>query len=92
MNEVTRHLRIEGRVQGVYFRESMAREARKYGLRGWVRNRVDGTVEAVIQGDEEGVLKLIGWAHRGPATARVDTVIVGEGSGDFEEFEKRPTA
>ncbi|KUH31365.1 acylphosphatase [Thermococcus celericrescens] len=76
MERVRAHLRIHGRVQGVGFRWGMQREARKLGVSGWVRNLPDGTVEAVVEGDEERVEALIGWAHQGSALARVTRVEV----------------
>lgn len=88
---VTRQLRIHGRVQGVGFRYYMTREARKRELAGWVRNRLDGTVEAIVQGSREAVEALIQWAHHGPANARVTEVEVNEASGEFEGFQQRPT-
>ncbi|AHF80903.1 acylphosphatase [Thermococcus paralvinellae] len=74
MEIVRAHLRIYGRVQGVGFRWSMQREARKLGVHGWVRNLPDGSVEAVIEGERERVEALIGWAHQGPPFARVTRV------------------
>lgn len=71
-------LRIRGKVQGVFFRESMKDEAKKLGVTGWVRNRSDGSVEALVQGEEELVTAIIQWAHRGPGRARVDSVEVTE--------------
>jgi acylphosphatase len=68
------HLKIYGRVQGVGFRWSMQREAKKRGVHGWVRNLPDGTVEAVIEGEPERVEALIGWAQQGPQMARVTRV------------------
>ncbi len=76
MERVRAHLKIRGRVQGVGFRWSMMREARKLGVSGWVRNLPDGGVEAVVEGDPERVEALIGWAHQGPAFARVTKVEV----------------
>ena len=75
---ITRHLRITGRVQGVYYRASMTEEATRLGLQGWVRNRQDGSVEALAQGPASAVQALIDWAHQGPRLARVDEVLVME--------------
>jgi acylphosphatase len=75
---ITRHLRITGRVQGVYYRASMTEEATRLGLQGWVRNRQDGSVEALAQGPADAVQALIDWAHQGPRMARVDEVQVTE--------------
>ena len=85
----THRLRIHGRVQGVWFRESMRVEAERLNLTGWVRNTPDGTVEAVIQGPAEAVEALIEWARTGPPLARVDRVDVGEAHGQFSGFLKR---
>ena len=84
----TLHLRIEGRVQGVWFRESMRGEAERLGVSGWVRNVVDGSVEAIVQGHEAAVDAIVAWAHRGPPAARVDRVTVGDAEGEFHGFEK----
>lgn len=89
---VTRHLVIFGRVQGVFYRESMRIEAERLGVTGWVRNRRDATVEAVVQGPAAAVEAIIAWARRGPPDARVAGVEVGEATGEFRGFEKRPTA
>lgn len=86
-----RHLVITGLVQGVGFRASMAHEARRLGVSGWVRNRSDGSVEAMIAGTPEQVAAMMNWARRGPAAARVDHVAVELGSGEFSGFEQRPT-
>ena len=73
---ITRHLRIHGLVQGVYYRQSMIDTARRLGLQGWVRNRLDGSVEAVASGPQDAVQALITWAHSGPPAARVQRVAV----------------
>jgi acylphosphatase len=90
---LTKRLRITGRVQGVGFRYALQREARSLGLAGWVRNRRDGSVEALLQGSDEAVDKLITWSRRGPPGARVDGVDVQPGAGDHgrSDFEQLPT-
>jgi len=88
---VTRHLSISGRVQGVGFRLYMQRKARELGLTGWVRNRRDGSVEAMIQGGPEAVAAMIAWARRGPPGAVVADVRIADGSGEFAGFEAVPT-
>lgn len=65
---------VKGRVQGVYFRASTQREAKRLGLSGWVRNRPDGTVEILVEGEELAIRELYGWAQKGPSAARVDRV------------------
>lgn len=62
---------VEGRVQGVWFRESTRREAQRLGVAGWVRNLSDGSVEAVFEGGEPAVETIVAWAHRGPERAAV---------------------
>ena len=87
MTERRVRLRIRGRVQGVFYRDSTQREAQRLGLYGWVRNRSDGSVEAVAQGPPERVAALIDWCHEGPPLARVAEVNVIEESGDTDELE-----
>ena len=88
---VTKRLVISGRVQGVGFRFYMERKAREHGVAGWVRNRRDGTVEAMIQGRAEAVEAMIAWARRGPSSAVVAEVQITDGTGEFAGFEARPT-
>ena len=87
----TLHLQILGRVQGVGFRESMRREAERRGVKGWVRNCVNGSVEAVLQGEEEAVNTLLAWARTGPSLARVDHIALAQAEGQFDFFETRAT-
>ena len=89
----TLRIRIEGRVQGVAFRDWMERRARTLGLTGWVGNRRDGSVEAVISGDPALVDDMLARCRQGPPAARVtDLAILAEESGTFADFEIRPTA
>jgi len=88
---MAKHLLISGRVQGVGFRYSMAEQAERLGATGWVRNRRDGTVEAVIDGEAGAIDALLAWARRGPSSARVTSVQISETAGAFERFEMRPT-
>jgi acylphosphatase len=92
MHECVLHLQIRGRVQGVGFRASMAAEAQRLGVCGWVRNRRDGAVEAMLAGSEDAVQRLLAWSHHGPPAAVVDSVQAIEGAGRFDGFEQRPTA
>ncbi|MFG0315818.1 MAG: acylphosphatase [Planctomycetota bacterium JB042] len=75
---VRRRLRITGRVQGVWYRGSTRETARRLGLDGWVRNLDDGSVEAVAEGSEAAVERLVAWCHDGPPLARVERVTVCE--------------
>jgi len=88
---LTKHLLITGRVQAVGFRFYMQRKARELGVTGWVRNRRDGAVEAIVQGSSSAVETMIAWARRGPPSAVVADVRVTDASGDFATFEARPT-
>ena len=87
-----RHLMITGLVQGIGYRYSMVVAAGRLGVSGWVRNRRDGSVEAVICGSPEQVAAMIDWARRGPAGADVAHVAVELGEGSFVGFEQRPSA
>lgn len=66
------HLIIRGRVQGVFFRAAAQREARRLGLTGWVKNRTDGSIELIAEGEEDSIKQLASWASHGPSAARVD--------------------
>lgn len=79
---------IEGRVQGVFFRHHTKQMAGRLGLKGWVRNRSDGTVEALFEGDRAKVDTMIHWCHQGPPSARVTKVdVMWEAyTGEYEDF------
>ena len=85
---VRARLRIYGRVQGVFFRANMRSVAERLGVKGWVRNVPDGSVEAVLEGPRDKVEEVIRWAYRGPPLARVDRVEVEweEYRGEFDDF------
>jgi acylphosphatase len=86
-------LRIEGRVQAVGYRAWTIETAESLGLRGWVRNRLDGSVEALLVGVEERVAAMIEAARQGPPTARVASVQVVEAEDDGSpRFASKPTA
>ena len=88
MEKVRAHVVIEGRVQGVFFRHHTQEVAFKLGVMGWVKNRRDGSVEAVFEGDRERVDQMIQWCHRGPSEARVSRVYStwGNYTGEFDDF------
>ena len=90
---ISRQLRISGRVQGVGYRDALREEAERLKVTGWVRNRRDGSVEALVQGAADPVDKLIAWARRGPPAARVDEVRVApaEDVPRLATFERWPT-
>jgi len=88
MGKVRVRVIIEGRVQGVFFRHHTQGMAIKLGLKGWVKNRRDGRVEALFEGDQERVDQIIQWCHRGPSEARVSRVdlLWEDFTGEFEDF------
>ncbi|UFX42404.1 acylphosphatase [Bradyrhizobium sp. 41S5] len=83
MSGVIRHVTISGRVQGVGYRAWVDEQANSRGLEGWVRNRRDGSVEAVFAGPEAVVADMIAACWRGPSSALVDSVQAGAGSSDL---------
>lgn len=92
MSVTALHVIVEGRVQGVGFRAHVERAARERGLRGWVRNRSDGSVEAVFRGEEEDVQSMIVACHRGPRMSLVREVrSEPHPPGDWRGFEVWPT-
>lgn len=89
--KVRAHVFVSGWVQGVFFRSETRHEAEKLGLKGWVRNLPDGRVEAVFEGEEESVKRLVDFCGRGPFGAKVrSTNVVWESySGEFRDFKIR---
>jgi acylphosphatase len=89
MDDIRVRLIIQGRVQGVWFRDSTRREAMHLGVTGWVKNRRDGGVELVAEGPEERVKQLVVWSHQGPSHARVTHVhqTREEWQGEFDSFD-----
>lgn len=88
MSQARVHFFISGRVQGVYFRAHTRDEAKKRGLTGWVKNRSDGRVEAVLEGNEDDIQSMISWCRQGPPRAMVtDVSVEGETyQGEFSDF------
>jgi acylphosphatase len=82
---------VHGRVQGVFFRDSTRQHAASLGVAGWVRNRPDGAVEAVFEGDDEAVERMVDWCRSGPSSAWVERTEVSEedASEDLSGFEVR---
>lgn len=82
------HAYISGRVQGVFYRSNTRKKALELGLTGWVKNLRDGRVEALFEGEEPEIKKVIEWCHQGPAHASVEKVEVlwEEPTGEFETF------
>ena len=85
---IARHVRVTGRVQGIFFRAWARDEAQALGVSGWIRNCSDGSVEALVEGHSEAVEELIDLLREGPPGAQVDRVAIeeadGEGLGSFE--------
>ena len=91
MSNVRVRLIIEGRVQGVWFRDSTRQVANSLGVTGWVRNLPEGSVEVVAEGPEPEVKKLVQWCHHGPTHARVTNVqeFQEPWKGEFQTFDIR---
>lgn len=91
MKLMTLKLRISGRVQGVCFRHYTQQTAAEHGVRGWVKNCSDGTVEALLQGEDEAIRAMIRWCHEGPPAAEVEKVevTVPDEIEDYAEFSVR---
>ncbi|MEE9614893.1 MAG: acylphosphatase [Thermodesulfobacteriota bacterium] len=88
MKKARAHLLVEGLVQGVFFRARTAETANRHGVTGWVRNNPDGTVEALIEGEEGSVKDVVEWCRKGPQGARVTGMNTRweEYTGEFDDF------
>ncbi len=88
MEKARLHVVIEGRVQGVFFRASTREEACSLGLSGWVKNCMDGRVEAVFEGESDNIEQILKWCQNGPPGAMVRNVEVNweEATGEFDSF------
>jgi acylphosphatase len=95
MHMISLQIRVSGRVQGVGYRQSLRHVAQRGGVRGWVRNRANGTVEALLQGSAESVNTVVEWARHGPPAARVTEIVTSPPDAQFdrpyESFEYWPT-
>ena len=90
MAEIARHVRLTGRVQGVFFRAWAQERARALGVTGWVRNCPDGRVEAHVEGDEQAVEQIIEKMRSGPPSAQVEDLRVWEVEAfEYDDFEVR---
>ena len=89
---ITRRLAITGRVQNVFYRDWLVEQAKGIGITGWVRNRADGSVEAMVSGSSEMVEAIVAKARQGSPASRVADVVVEDAPEQvFERFEKKPT-
>ncbi len=93
MSKTRAHVYVEGRVQGVLFRDTTRRRAQSLGVTGWVRNLWDGRVEAVFEGEEDAVRQMVQFTRQGPARARVTNVDVEYSAytGESDTFAVRYT-
>jgi acylphosphatase len=91
MTPITKRLRITGRVQGVGFRHFIAHTAHELRVTGWVRNRHDGSVEAVISGPPDAVHTMLERTRHGPQHAMITNIEVTDAHGGFERFDMLPT-
>jgi acylphosphatase len=87
--DIAKKLVIRGFVQGVGFRYAMCAQAESAGVSGYVMNREDGSVEAVVQGQESQVEAMLAWAKKGPSGARVEGIEISEAAATFNDFSIR---
>lgn len=83
------HVLVSGRVQGVFFRDNTKKKADELGVAGWVRNLIDGRVEAVFEGSKKRVEEMVDWVRKGPSFAQVDNfdLVWEDYRGEFKSFE-----
>ena len=91
MDDIVVRLEIRGVVQGIGYRWAMVEQARRLGVRGWVRNRRDGSVEATVSGAPEAVDRIVAWAKKGPPGSIVEKVDVFAAAGAFDRFDALAT-
>jgi acylphosphatase len=90
VKETALRVTVHGRVQGVFYRDWTVRTARALGLTGWVRNEAGGTVEALLQGEDAAVRRMIGRMHEGPPAARVEGIDERESAAEvLADFSRR---
>ncbi|MBI3600485.1 MAG: acylphosphatase [Nitrospinae bacterium] len=91
MSNARAHIIVSGIVQGVFFRANTRDTAGRLGVKGWVKNKYDGTVEIAAEGDKEKIERLVGWCHKGPQGAIVKDVTVEweDYKGEFKDFSVR---
>jgi acylphosphatase len=87
-NNIRAHIVVNGKVQGVYFRQNTQRVCSRYGVTGWISNQADGSVETVLEGDRDSVEKVIEWCKVGPPNARVEEFDLryDRYTGEFQGF------
>ncbi|WP_457553608.1 acylphosphatase [Desulfobacula sp.] len=90
-NEIQIKVIVSGRVQGVFFRVHTKDKADRLGLKGYVKNLANGSVQGVFKGEKDAVTRMIEWCHKGPATSKVENVLTtrADGSFDFTRFDIR---
>ncbi|MBC7189494.1 acylphosphatase [Candidatus Aerophobetes bacterium] len=88
MEKKRAHILVEGKVQGVFFRATAKQVANSLGVKGWVKNRWDGKVELLVEGEEDAINRMIKWCHKGPPGAFVTNVEVEYEpfKGEFQNF------
>lgn len=91
LKKIRKHLFTGGRVQGVFFRDGAKKMAQKLGVFGWVKNKKDGSLEMVLEGEKSGVEKMEKWAQKGPIFAKIESFKSSEEEyrGEFDSFEIR---